>query len=298
VAAITHDHDLPSVTIGTRGSVAVHGTAISAFGFRRVRGDALPQATEGHVPSANDEIALGAQTLRDVGRSVGDTVAVTGSDGAAVRMRIVGRTLLPSLSLNGTLGLGEGAALTAAALAKLDPEAQPSFFLVNKRPGVRMATLARRYDAISSVLGPQRPGDVTSYARVRATPLVLAALLGLLGLGVLSHLLVTSIRSRRRDLAVLKTLGFGRGQVRATIAWQATTLVAIALAVGVPIGLIAGRWVWRNFADGLGVDAGVIVPALAFGLVAAGALFLANLIAAVPARRAARTRPAIVLRSE
>ena len=298
VASIAHDHDLPSVTIGTRGSVAVHGAAISTFGFQRLRGDALPQATEGRVPLANDEIALGAQTLRDVGGSVGDTIAVTGSDGVASRMRIVGRTVLPSLSLNGTLGLGEGAAVTAEALAKLDPEAQPSFFLVNVRPGVRMATLSRRYDAISSVLGPQRPGDVTSYARVRATPLLLAALLGLLGLGVLTHLLVTSIRSRRRDLAVLKTLGFGRRQVRTTIAWQATTLVAIALAVGVPIGLIAGRWVWRNFADGLGVGAGVVVPALALCLIAAGALLLANLIAALPARSAARTRPAIVLRSE
>jgi hypothetical protein len=298
VASISHDRDLPSVTVGTRGSVAVHGSAISTFGFRRLRGDAFPQATAGRVPSAPDEIALGAQTLRDLHHSVGDTVAVTGSDGTVVRMRIVGRTLLPSLSLNGTLGLGEGAAVTAETLAKLDPQAKPSFFLVNVRPGVRMATLSHRYDAISSVLGPQRPGDVTSYARVRATPLVLAGLLGLLGLGVLTHLLVTSIRNRRRDLAVLKTLGFGRRQVRMTIAWQATTLVSIALAVGVPIGLIAGRWVWRTFAEGLGVGAGVVMPAVAFGVIAAGALLLANVIAAYPARQAARTRPAVVLRSE
>jgi hypothetical protein len=298
IADISHDRDLPSVTIGTRGTVVSQGTTISAFGFRRLRGNALPQALKGRLPTARDEIALGAQTLRDLHRSVGDTIAVTGSDGTVARMRIVGRTVLPSLSLNSSLGLGEGAAVTAGALRKLDPEAQPSFFLVNVRTGVPMATLSRRYDQISSVLGPQRPGDITSYAGVRATPLVLAGLLALLGVGVLVHLLATSIRGRRRDLAILKTIGFGRRQIRLTIAWQATTLVAIALAVGVPIGLVAGRWVWRTFAESLGVGAGVVVPVLVFAAIAGAALVLANAIAAFPARAAARTRAALVLRSE
>src|SRR5205814_10346245 len=103
---------------------------------------------------------------------------------------------------------------------------------------------------------------------------------------------------RRRDLAVLKTLGFSRRQVGATIAWQATTLVAVSLLVGIPLGIAGGRWAWAFFANRLGVGPEVVLPVLAVALVVPVALALANLIAALPGRSAARTRPAMVLRTE
>ena len=52
--------------------------------------------------------------------------------------------------------------------------------------------------------------------------------------------LVSSLRRRRRELAVLKTLGFSRRQVRATVAWQASTVAAVGLVVGIPLGLLVG----------------------------------------------------------
>src|SRR5512132_3144824 len=55
-------------------------------------------------------------------------------------------------------------------------------------------------------------------------------------LGTMAHTLITSVQRRRRDLAVLKTLGFVRGQVAATIAWQATTFAVVALCLGLPFG--------------------------------------------------------------
>jgi ABC-type lipoprotein release transport system permease subunit len=52
-------------------------------------------------------------------------------------------------------------------------------------------------------------------------------------------------------------------------------------------------------ADNLGIVPVTSVPWLVIALLVPAALLLAlNLIAAVPARRAARTRPAVVLRSE
>ncbi len=271
---------------------------LSAYGFRRVRGDALPVVVSGRFPTSAGEVALGAQTLRDLGRSVGDQVSARTATGNVVRLRIVGQTLVPSLSLNGTFRLGEGVALTGPGLLRLDHGADPSFFLVDLKPGVSVETVNRRYDATASALGPQRPADVRTYSRVRGTPLILAGLLALLGVGVLAHLLVTSIRSRRRDVAILKTIGFSRRQVRSTIAWQATTLIAVALIVAVPLGLVFGRWTWRNFATDLGIADGVSIPLIVLSLVALVAVVLANLIAAWPARTAARTRPAVVLRSE
>jgi putative ABC transport system permease protein len=294
IKKVTADRDLSGVTVGSRGNVTIAGQALSAFGFDARRGEVLPVATSGRFPKAPGEVALGAKTLRDLNRSVSDSISARTAGGKETHLRIVGRTLLPSLSLNGTFGLGEGVALTTAGLRRLDPGADPSFFVVDLKPGVRRATINRRYGA----LGPQRPGDIQAYERVRATPLILAGLLAFLGVGVLAHMLVTSIRSRRRDLAILKTIGFSRRQVAVAVAWQATTLAGIALALAIPIGLVFGRWTWRAFADDLGVAADVAFPILILGAVSVTALLLANLIAALPAHAGARTRPAVVLRSE
>ncbi len=222
------------------------------------------------------------------------------SDGSLERLRIVGRTALPALALNGTDALGDGAALTAAGLARLDPTAEPSFFLVDLAPGARVAQLQKTYGHRegSTTLGPQRPGAILTYGNVRSTPLLLAGLLGLLGAGVLVHLLVTSVRARRRDLAVLKTIGFTRRQLVVAVAAQATTLVLVALVIAIPLGIVIGRWTWSSFADNLGVVAGVVVPGAAVVGVVALALLIGNAAAAFPARAAARTRAAIVLRSE
>jgi ABC-type lipoprotein release transport system permease subunit len=187
--------------------------------------------------------------------------------------------------------------MTAATLHRLDTNAKPSFFLVDLRAGVRLAAVDRRYKT-ASALGAQRPGEIQSYARVLATPLVLAGLLAALGIGVLAHLLITSVGSRRRDLAILKTIGFARRQVSAAIAWQATTLVAIALAIGVPLGYACGRWAWQGFADNLGITSALVVPVITFAGIVVAAALLANVIAAFPARVAARTHAATVLRSE
>jgi ABC-type lipoprotein release transport system permease subunit len=56
--------------------------------------------------------------------------------------------------------------------------------------------------------------------------------------------------------------------------------------------------VWRAVADEIGVASDPAWPVMGIVLLAVGALLVVNLIAAFPARRAASTRPAVVLRSE
>ena len=86
----------------------------------------------------------------------------------------------------------------------------------------------------------------------------------------LVHVLVTSVRRRRRDLAILRTIGFTRRQISRTVAWQAATIAAAALAIGIPLGVVVGRFAWSLFASRLGV-----VP-VAGDLVSAGVgLYLA-----------------------
>jgi putative ABC transport system permease protein len=147
-----------------------------------------------------------------------------------------------------------------------------------------------------SVSTTSRPTDILNYTRVQSTPVALAAVLALLAIGVITNILVSSIRRRRRDLAILKTLGFARRQISAAVAWQATTLVALALLVGLPIGAALGREVWASFATNLGVSHNPRTPpALAIAIPVA--LTIGNLIAAIPGVLARRVAPAKVLRT-
>jgi hypothetical protein len=86
--------------------------------------------------------------------------------------------------------------------------------------------------------------------------------------------------------------------VSGSVAWQATTFGVVALCIGIPLGIIVGRWTWTALADDLGTVAEPIVPLLAFVVGVPFVLLVANLVAFVPGRIAAHLRPAAALRSE
>jgi ABC-type antimicrobial peptide transport system permease subunit len=106
------------------------------------------------------------------------------------------------------------------------------------------------------------------------------------------------VRRRRHELAVLRALGLTRGQTRLVVVTQATLLAVIGLAFGIPLGVAAGRTLWRA-ATGMAPLAYHTPAALwALVLIAPLALVVANLLAAWPGRRAARLRTAEILRTE
>jgi predicted lysophospholipase L1 biosynthesis ABC-type transport system permease subunit len=97
---------------------------------------------------------------------------------------------------------------------------------------------------------------------------------------------------------VLKTLGFLRGQISAAVAWQASVLVALALLIGLPVGVAGGRWVWMLFASRLGVPADPVIPFTFVIAAIPAALVVANALAAGPGLVAGRLSPASVLGNE
>jgi hypothetical protein len=222
-------------------------------------------------------------------------------------MRVTGTVIVPPNPFLATR-LGEGAAVTVPGYLRIDPSAagrQGSLpFFVRFAPGVsRDAGLAAVTKDLNGLPNPfiaaaERPGNVTSLAGIANVPVLLSGLLALLAVGTLAHTLVSATRRRRRDLAILKTLGFIRPQLRGTLAWQATTLMAIALLIGLPAGIAGGRWGWRVFAGQLGVLPEPVVPLVAIFVAVPAALVVANLVAALPGRAAACTHAATVLRSE
>jgi len=294
----------------TYGDLTIGGRPTASIGIDALRGSVFPTLLEGRAPVSDDEIALGTRTLRRAHASVGDTITV-GTQARPRRMKIVGRAVFPKLGAGSfsPTNLGEGAATAASLFADPTAPGQPyNLMLIRLRPGAdRAADQARLQKTLGHlefcggdpdcVQAASRPGDVSNFTRIRGTSLVLSGVLALLALGLLVHVLVSSVRRRRRDLALYKTLGFARRQVAAVTAWQATTMAALALLVGIPVGLALGSVAWRVFADQLGVAPESELP-IAVLLAIPGVLLLANLVAAVPALLAARTRPATVLRSE
>jgi len=78
-----------------------------------------------------------------------------------------------------------------------------------------------------------------------------------------------------------------------------TTVAVAAALLGLPIGIIGGRYAWRRFVEQLGVAAPPHVPLVAtLVLVPLGAIIVANAAAVLPARRAVSRYPSEALRDQ
>ena len=323
---IATDPSIIAYAAGNCGQLTIDGQIVPAIGIDQVHGGGYLTLLAGRAPAAPDEVALGEQTLRAVHAHLGQTIGVTvnqvinGGPGVPHAMRVVGVAVLPAFSRGGfsPTGLGTGAITTASVLSAESTSLATTlcrtsatcynFFLLRYKPGTDLSAAAARLTAVlqahqcpigSCIVGAdQRPGEIKGYTSIRDTPLVLAAILVVLAVGTLAHVLLTGVRRRRRDLAVLKTLGFGRSQVLRVVAWEATAFAAVALIIGLPLGVVAGRLAWAVFANAAGVSTQPAIPVPLILLAIPVALALANLIAAWPGWTAARLRPALVLRTE
>ena len=98
------------------------------------------------------------------------------------------------------------------------------------------------------MLPPQRPAEIVNYKSMGTMPAVLSGGLAAGAVAGLGLTLVASVRRRRRDFALLKTLGFTRRQLAGAVAWQSTVIALVGLIIGVPLGIAGGRWLWLAFA--------------------------------------------------
>lgn len=281
--------------------------SVYVWGLEAIRGQLLhPGLLEGRWPEAADEIALGRSTLRELGLRVGDPVTVEVGDQRR-EMRIVGVPVFPPFAFGP--GLGEGAGLTMDSLRGLYPDVTRNFVVAELAPGTdRTELFARANQELPWLEGEaaldlddpllRGSGNIESAREARTAPLLLAGLFGLAAFAALVNTLVASIRRRRRDLAILKTLGFRRRQVTATALWQAAFIAGVAVALGIPLGAFLGRWAWAMFADRLGVFSHPVTPALALVALVPVAIAAGVIVAYFPGRAAARMSAAQVLRAE
>ena len=148
------------------------------------------------------------------------------------------------------------------------------------------------------MLRPIRGVDVEQLHNVRYLPLWFSGFLAVVAAATLAFVLLVTIRRRRHDLALLRTLGFERRQLRSTVFVQAVTLVLPGTLLGILAGVVVGRLAWSATATGMGAPEVQVAPVAAAVAVFASSLLLACVVAAVPARLASRAHPAQVLRTE
>ncbi len=312
------DHD-PAVAAWTGisfASLQIDGIPIPVIGSTPNAAIA-PPVLAGRTLRATDEIVLGATTLADLHKRVGDTVVVTGGAHPASRLRIVGTATMPTIGVLGDAHptMGNGALLWSELISARarnpygSPVPGPNAVLVRLRRDVDPVVARRSLDSIAkatstdgdfgvTVVTAQRPAEIVNYRSMGATPAILGAALAMGAVVALTLTLLASVRRRRHDLALLKTLGYTRRQLAGVIAWQSSIAVAIGTIVGIPLGVVAGHALWRRFAVSIDAVSRPSVPVATIAFIALGALVLANLVAALPGRQAARTPTSLLLRAE
>lgn len=327
VTVLEDDERVAGLAGGTYGEVVLGDERITAISWSPLDGQLEPVVLHGRWAQAPGEIALGGEVMERHGVSVGDVVTVDAGDGP-VELEVVGSLVFPRFGLGsfGTTGLGQGAQLHPDDLA---PSSMPALVEVESELAAMgvdlhlphegalynfvaidvMGDPAALDDELIELGGPlvnsyyglrveQHPTTISDLRRVRSVPLLLSAALAALAAATLAHGLSGSLRSRRRELAVLKTLGFRRHQVASTVLWHSGAVAVTALVVGTPLGLAAGRRAWSAYADTLYAPAAPVTSLVVVVAVVTAALAISGAVATPPAVAAARIRPAAVLRSE
>ena len=307
IQTVSSRPDVQQAAVLENSTVALDNHSVAALGWRPLRGELAPTVLSGRLPTGPSEIAAGAKTLATTGHSVGDTVTLSGPAGSQ-RLEIVGEVIFPSIAKYSgadNADLGTGVLLNQQALDGIAPAPDEQHVVVTLAHGANPSDVLvngfddmNRQGNLTLSAQPQRPGAVVDLDRVRTVPLWLAVLFGVGGVLAITNLVGTAIARRRHDLALLKSLGFVRRQLHRAVAWHATTISLITVAVAIPLGIIAGRVAWRFLAHSLGVAPTVTIPVLLFVLIVPATILVANLAAAIPARMAARTSTALSLRSE
>lgn len=254
---------------------------------------------EGRWLRSPDEIVVPAAVLNERGLRVGDTVALQFGE-RVDRVTIVGVTL------SSGVGGGDFFALWQS-LDTLAPNYQfrPSdlFYQMEPDPGTDVTELVRRVNAAAPGLYAWDNRGTNSFTTsVVGLSVTLSVLLGLVAaLGVLNTVLLT-VRERRRDLGILKSIGMKPTQVVVMTVVSMAALGVVGGVLGTPLGVLAHRLIVPLTARAAQIDTPDFlldvwrVPVVL--LLPLAGLVIAVIGALLPARSAARLPIGQVLRSE
>jgi ABC-type lipoprotein release transport system permease subunit len=283
------------------------GSSLSLFTIAPATKPLRVVVTSGRPPAAPDEVMLAPRSLGPLHAALGSRVRLT-ADKNTASFRVTGIGFVPQGGPNQVYA--DGGWLAESGFDRLFTHFRFHFLLADVASGRDPQRVARELSAsVSSALGApadqgfrfdvtKPPIEIVQLRQVRVLPALLGAFLAVLALAAIGHALATAVRRRAPDLAVLRALGMTPWQCRWAIVTQAGVTAVVGLAIGIPVGVALGRWVWRAVADYTPLEYVNPAATLVLLLCAPVTLVLAMLLATLPGRRAARLQVAQVLRAE
>jgi ABC-type lipoprotein release transport system permease subunit len=305
-ARLAGDPRIVDVNLADQGELNVTGadgkqTQIASTGLDGASGPMWLAALDGRAPTGPAEIAIASRTMTQLGLHVGDTTTVGGACGER-EMTVVGRVIVPVMFGGDP---DHGSIVTRDTFDELC--AAELIAEVDRNYGalLRFADPTTA-DAVLDDLFPEGyftepgsvPSTVTALEEIGQVPRLIASLVAILGIAAAGNAVLLAVRRRGGEIAVLRALGLRPSDARRIFGWQAATMATVAAVAGIPVGILLGRIVWTGIAGPANVVISVDVAPIQ--LVAISMLLVAVLLAVSiwPGRRAARLRPADLLRSE
>jgi putative ABC transport system permease protein len=187
--------------------------------------------------------------------------------------------------------------------AAFGTEPQVSSLLLRTSAGVNRDRLAQQLQGeflANGLVATDIPGAVretyaanTQMFRLMQGYLALGLLVAITGLGVI---MVRSVRERRRTIGVLRALGFRARTIRRAFILESAFIAVEGVIVGTLLGILTTWLLYRNSPTFDSIDGSYPIAWADIGVTVAVALFASFVATVLPARRAARIRPAVAVR--
>ena len=268
----------------------------------------------GTAPTADDEIVIPEHTALTLSLKVGDTVRVRAGFSAGDRtLTVVGTTHTNTISMGvpasyvtdggfsaifGTTASGKFIVATSAA--DTDSNANPPSATQDEWVATANSALSG-ISGVSVTSVHQAIQDDLNQARLGASMtmgimLIFPAIAALVASIVVSSTFRVVLTQRTRELALLRTLGATRRQVRSLVTREALAIGAISSAIGVAAGWLIGALAEAGTGLASSVRAALAGASIwQLGLTWVGATLFTTLVGVFPARAASRVAPVAAL---
>ncbi|OQR64443.1 peptide ABC transporter permease [Streptomyces maremycinicus] len=282
VAAVYPGVEVAALVPGQTATIALRGLG--------TRTDPYPYTlAEGRPAHGADEAVAGQGLLDLLDVRVGDWVRMTVS-GRPQILHIVGRSIEPE-------NAGRVISTSLDTLRENDAELRPTLYQVRLRDGADPRRVAAALSAAAGrgqldVHTVTNPADGLS--PLRSVVVGLLGVLALIGLVDLLTAIGGTLREGERDLLALRAIGLSPRQISAITVAATGCTVGAAVAVALTLGLPLSHWLIDAQGRSSGIGAGIARAPSAVALSAFGAAVVlgALALAALPATRASRRRPA------
>ncbi len=259
--------------------------------------------TEGSYPVSSQEALLDRQGLEQFGLSIGDTIAVTFSDGQVRQYKITG-TYSDFSSLKGSDS--HGLFLSMAGMRVLPSDLYEEYYYIQFKSGVNinqaLSEIKVEYGLTNEqvsentrLLGLMGQSDNSSMRDIYLTAVILFILVAMAGMFMIASSFNMSILERTQFFGLLRCLGATKSQIKRYIRLEGLQYCL----KGIPIGLLAGcgiLWSAVFFLNTLSIQDIPPMPMLQVswpGIIAGTVIgFLVVMLASKsPANRAAKVSP-------